>query len=418
MPTCFSALMCHAPIVIPEVAGSEAGRCVATTAAMRAVARRAVASRPDRIALVSPHSPRRRHGWGAWTGRHQGDLRQFRAPGLRVDLPDSPEVAQAVGAAPIGGEPLDHGAMVPLWFLWEAGWRGPTAILALPWDGQGGAAVGAAIAALPGRTAVIASGDMSHRLIPGAPSGFHPEAAEFDRAFVAALRAGRWAEALAAEPRALAAEDVIDSTTVALAAMPEARNAAVLSYEGPWGVGYTEAIFYEEDPPVSPEIDLPRLARQAIEAHLAGRPFAPPPGGPGPHGVFVTLTRDGDLRGCIGHIEPVYGRLYEEIAAVAPLSATEDPRFSPVSAQELARCAIEISVLEPPEPATEDQLDPRVWGVVVSDGRRRGVLLPDLEGVDTVAQQLAITRRKAGIRPETPVRIERFRVRKVAERLA
>lgn len=415
MPTCFSALMCHAPIVIPEVAGGDAPLCTATTTAMREVARRAVASRPDRLVLISPHSPRRRHGWGAWAGRHRGDLRQFRAPQLQIELPDSPEVAAAITAEPVGGTPLDHGAMVPLHFLWQAGWRGPTAILALPWDGEGGEAVGRALAALPGRTAVIASGDMSHRLKPGAPSGYHPRAAEFDRNFVAGLRAMRWDEALAAEPRELAAEDVVASTRVALAATDGPRNAAVLSYEGPWGVGYTEAIFYEEEPVVSQNLSLPRLARQAIEAHLAGRPFVPPLGGPGPAGVFVTLHRDGELRGCIGHIEPVYRRLYEEIASVAPLSATEDPRFPPVSAAELGRFDIEVSVLEPPEPATEEQLDPRTWGVVLSSGRRRGILLPDLDGVDTVAQQLSITRRKAGIRPDEPVRIERFRVRKEAE---
>jgi hypothetical protein len=406
MSTCFSALMCHAPIVVPAVGGDEIAHCQRTTRAMREVASRAVASRPDRLVLVSPHAPRLKGAWGAYRGPHRGSLADFRAPQVRVELPDAPEVAEAVGAEAILTRPLDHGAMVPLSFLWEAGWRGPTAILALPWEGGGGQAVGAAIAGLPGRTAMIASGDMSHRLQPGAPSGYHPRAAAFDRAFVAGLRAGRWAEALAAEPRALAAEDVVDSTRVAMAAVPGPNNAEVLSYEGPWGVGYTEAVFWDEDPP------LYAIARAAVTAWAAGQDYTPPPGGPPSAGVFVTLRQDEDLRGCIGHLEPTCAGLREEVATVAVASASNDPRFRPVRAEELPDLRFEISVLEPPEPVPgPEALDPRVWGVVVSSGGRRGVLLPDIDGIDTVDQQVAIARKKAGIRPSEAVELERFRVR-------
>lgn len=410
MPTCFSALMCHAPIVVPAVAGDEAARCSSTTRAMREVAARAVASRPDRLVLISPHSPRREGAWGAWTGRHRGSLAEFRAPEVTVDLPDAPEVAEALGALPVQGRPLDHGAVVPLAFLWEAGWRGPTAILALPWEPADVARAGRAVAALPGRSAVIGSGDMSHRLKPGAPSGYHPRARDFDLAFAAALEAGRWEDALAAEPRELAAEDVIDSAAFAMAAAGSATNAELLSYEGPWGVGYSEAIFYDEAPP------LYAIARQAIRARQQGRSWSPPAGGPPSAGVFVTLYERGELRGCIGHIEPVHARLWEEVADVAVSSAFSDPRFRPLADDELPRCEIEVSVLRPPEPVdSEAALDPRRYGVVLSAGRRRGVLLPDLEGVDTVADQLAITRRKAGIGSHEPVRIERFEVWKEAQ---
>lgn len=407
MPTSFAALMCHAPIVLPAVAGDEATRCRATTRAMREVATRAVASQPDRLVLISPHSPRRHGAWGAWTGRHRGSLADFRAPHVQVELPDAPEVKEQVGAAPIPARPLDHGAMVPLAFLWQAGWRGPTAILALPWEGEGAEAVGRSLSGLPGRTAVIASGDMSHRLTPGAPAGYHPQARAFDAAFVSALRAERWAEALAAEPRELAAEDVVDSTSVAMAAAGAPLNAEVLSYEGPWGVGYTEAILYDPEPP------LYAVARAAIAARLDGRGYSPPAGGPASSGVFVTLHRRGELRGCIGHMEPEYGRLYEEVAEVAVLSALRDPRFPALRPEEAPDLEIEVSVLEPSEPIPDPSaLDPKVYGIVVSAGGRRGVLLPDIEGVDTVADQIAITRRKAGIRAGEAIRIERFRVRK------
>lgn len=415
MPVAFAGLMCHAPIVHPKVAGAEARRCVATTRAMREVAARALAARPDRLVLVSPHSPRLAGGFAAWGGRHQGDLADFRAPEVAIDLPDAPEVAVALHLPllPSRGAWLDHGAVVPLAFLWEAGWRGPTAILALP--GRVGAdseALGRALAGLPGRTAVIASGDMSHRLQPGAPAGYDPLAATFDAAFVAALQAGDWPGALHAQPRARAAEDVIDSTAVAMAAAGHPENAEVLAYEGPWGVGYTEAILADPNPP------LYAVARRALRDQLSGRSRPAPAGGPPSQGVFVSLRRRGELRGCMGHVEPRHARLYEEVEDVARLAARRDPRFPPVDADELEDLDIEVSVLEPPEPAWGPlDLDPAVYGVIMTsvDHPGRGaLLLPGLDGVHTVEEQLAIVRRKAGIAPGEGVTLERFTVRKEA----
>lgn len=404
----FAALMCHAPIVVPEVGGPDARQCTRTTRAMREIAARALAAAPDRIVLVSPHSPRRRNEWSAWTGRHVGDLAAFRAPQVRVELPDAPEVALTLGLPAIRAtEPLDHGAMVPLAFLWAAGWRGPTAILALPWQEPDAAAMGARLAALPGRTAVVASGDMSHRLLPGAPAGHHPRAREFDRAFVDGLERADWAAAIHAPWRDEAAEDVVESTAFAMGAVGRPRNPEVLSYEGPFGVGYTEAVLAEERPP------LYAIARQAIRARLRGEPYAPPADDRPAAGVFVTLRKDGDLRGCVGSVVPQSGSLSEETARMAPEAAFGDDRFPPVEAEELPDLHLEVSVLEPPEPVEDPStLDPAVYGVIMTSGWRRALLLPEIEGLDTVEQQLQAVRRKAGIRPDAPVRLERFRVRK------
>ncbi len=412
MATSFAGLMCHAPIVIPAVAGPDARRCRATTRAMHEVARRAVRGNPDRLVLISPHSPRVAGRFAAWSGpRHRGDLADFRTPQVQVDLPDAPEVAEALDLPTIPSRGwLDHGAMVPLSFLWDAGWRGPTAILALPGRSTPDCeALGRALAGLPGRTAVVASGDMSHRLIPGAPAGYHPEAAAFDRAFVAALEADDWPAAVSAQPRALAAEDVVDSTRVAMAAAGGPLHAEVLSYEGPWGVGYTEAILHDPAPPSY------AIARRAIADLVHGRPARVPADGPPSQGVFVSLHRGGKLRGCIGHIEPRHGRLWTELVEVARAAASQDPRFSPLTADELDGLEIEVSLLEPPQDvAGPDDLDPRRYGVVVRNGRRTGLLLPDLDGIDTVEEQLAIARRKAGIGRNEPVKLQRFTVRKEA----
>ena len=410
--------MCHAPIVLPEVGGGDARSCRATTRAMREVAERLVASAPDRLVLLSPHAPRSRSGWGAVAGPYKGDLHRFRAPQVRVDLPVDTEALAALGLLEVSSEEgfgADHGAMVPLAFLTAAGWQGPTVVLALPWgDDPDITELVAAIAALPGRTAVLASGDMSHRLMPGAPAGYRAVARDFDAAFVAALRAKDWERIQ--QPGALphrgeAAEDVVVSTRVALAAAESPENAEVLSYEGPWGVGYTEAIFQDPTPP------LYAVARQALAAAVRGEVYVAPVGGLGPRGVFVTLHGpEGELRGCIGHIEPTRDRLYEEVAAVAPLAGLEDPRFAPVTEGELAGLSVEVSVLSPPEPIPDlVGHDPKRHGLIVSAGGRAGLLLPDLDGVDTAEQQLEICKGKGRIPAWATVQLERFSVEKIAE---
>ena len=143
-----------------------------------------------------------------------------------------------------------------------------------------------------------------------------------------------------------------------------------------------------------------QIARDAITAWAEGRPCAPPllPAALERHQpVFVSLhDAGGQLRGCIGNLRATCPTLAEEIASTAVLAASRDPRFPPVAAAELPSLAIEVSVLGAPEPVSDlSTLDPKRWGVVVRRGERRGVLLPDLDGVDTVELQLSIARRKA-----------------------
>jgi AmmeMemoRadiSam system protein A len=131
-------------------------------------------------------------------------------------------------------------------------------------------------------------------------------------------------------------------------------------------------------------------------------------------GVFVTL-RDGSgqLRGCVGHVEPLFGTLSEEIAACAAAAATQDTRFPRVSPKELPSLRVEVSLLSKPELVTDIRtLDPQRYGVVVSSGRARGVLLPGVEGVDTVEEQLRIAAAKGQLPSSRSWVIERFDVQK------
>jgi AmmeMemoRadiSam system protein A len=158
-----------------------------------------------------------------------------------------------------------------------------------------------------------------------------------------------------------------------------------------------------------------RLARQSLEYYLRTGKVLPvpeplPPELAGRAGAFVSIKKHGNLRGCIGTIGPTRANLAEEIIYNALAAGLEDPRFPPVTAEELPELRYSVDVLSEPEPATLADLDPKVYGVIVSRGRRRGLLLPDLEGIDTVEEQVAIARQKGGIGPDEPYRLERFKV--------
>jgi AmmeMemoRadiSam system protein A len=132
-------------------------------------------------------------------------------------------------------------------------------------------------------------------------------------------------------------------------------------------------------------------------------------------GVFVSIKKRGELRGCIGTFMPTRTNVAEEIVANAISSATQDPRFMPVETSELVDLEYSVDILTEPEPVqSTDQLDPRKYGVIVECGYRRGLLLPDLAGVDKVEEQIEICRAKAGISAGEPIRLYRFRVERFA----
>ena len=160
-----------------------------------------------------------------------------------------------------------------------------------------------------------------------------------------------------------------------------------------------------------PLIAVAREALLALPHRLAPAPLPSP--WDAPRGVFVTLRQAGKLRGCIGHLAPTEATLAQEVAACAVRAATEDPRFPPVEPYEVDELDLEVSVLAPPEPTTLEGLDPRRYGVIVTSGHRRAVLLPDLDGVDTVAEQLRICRAKGGIPADAPLTLQRFTVDKI-----
>lgn len=164
---------------------------------------------------------------------------------------------------------------------------------------------------------------------------------------------------------------------------------------------------------------LVQLAKESIEAYVRSKKTISPPHDLTPEmaqqaGTFVSLhTKDGALRGCIGTFQPTRDNVAEEVIHNAISAATRDPRFAPVSTDELEDLDISVDVLTEPEPVKSvAQLDAKRYGVIVQSGWRKGLLLPDLEGVDTPEYQIEICRRKAGIGPKEPVKLFRFEVKR------
>jgi MEMO1 family protein len=177
-------------------------------------------------------------------------------------------------------------------------------------------------------------------------------------------------------------------------------------------VGYAGILFkgVKESPQV-------KLARETVESYIARGEIPHPKNIPaemrGKAGVFVSLHKSDELRGCIGTIEPVEDNIAQEIIKNAISAATGDPRFFPVIADELPELQYSVDVLTEPEPiSSEKDLDPKRYGAIVESGWRRGLLLPDLEGVDTIEKQIEICRMKAGISPKEPVKLYRFEVKR------
>jgi len=160
------------------------------------------------------------------------------------------------------------------------------------------------------------------------------------------------------------------------------------------------------------------LAKETVETYVKKREVLSPPTTPTPEmkeraGTFVSIHKLGSLRGCIGTFEPQEGNVAAEIITNAISSATRDPRFSPIKPEELKDLDYSVDVLTSPEPVKDaSQLDPKKYGVIVESGGRRGLLLPDLEGVDTVDYQITVCRQKAGIGRDEPVNLYRFEVKR------
>ena len=450
----FSGIAPHPPIMVPEVGREAISEVRGSIEAMAELTRRIIRSGAETVVIISPHAPLSPDAFVAYHAKQlRGDFANFRAPATTVEFPLDEELLAAITATAaaknyevpaLADYDLDHGTAVPLYFLDRNGWQGRVVALGYSFLGNEdhlkfGECVRSAAESIGRSVAFIASGDLSHRLKPEAPAGYNPSAHFFDEQVVDAFQRNTPSHIVNIDQdlRRAAGECGYRSMLVALGLAQNLPAACeVLHYEAPFGVGYLVAQLtnvkkggvkevHSEivSDPTTVEEDLPALARRAVETFVrTGKQISVPQNAAEILGVraacFVSIkTRQGELRGCIGTIEPLKETLGEELVANAISAATRDPRFAPVAESELPNLKYSVDILSAPEPATFADLDPAVYGVIVEDesGLFRGLLLPDIDGVNTAQQQVDIASRKAGIPPGTPLKFSRFRVDRFRE---
>ena len=448
----------HPPLIIPDVGRGQEKKIQATIDAYHRAAEKLASWKPETVVVLSPHTVMYADYFHISPGKGaKGSFGNFRAPQVKIEAEYDTEFvrvlcqeaeAREVPAGTLGERDwyLDHGTMIPLWFLNQY-YRDYQVVRiglsGLPFSRH--YMLGLCIqktAELCGRkTAVIGSGDLSHRLKEDGPYGFRKEGPEYDKRIMEVMGKARFDRLFDfSEEFCEKAAECGHRSFVILAGTLDRREveAEELSHEGTFGVGYgictyevketgpkrdflrqyEERVKEEAKSRREEEDAYVRLARQTVEAWVGSRKRTAVPRGlpeemyQNRAGVFVSLKEEGKLRGCIGTIGPVQGSIAEEIVENAISASTKDPRFHPVEPEELEKLVYSVDVLgEPEEISSIKELDVKRYGVIVTRGRKRGLLLPNLEGVDTVEEQIAIAKRKAGIREEEEdVRLERFEV--------
>ncbi|HEY6333257.1 MAG TPA: class III extradiol dioxygenase subunit B-like domain-containing protein [Blastocatellia bacterium] len=261
----FAGIAPHPPLLVPEVGGDRIQAVRRSREGFQEFARRMVATSPESVVLISPHSPSDRQYFLARSEPElHGDFGDFGARAVRLSFNNDLELLAAIRQAASEEKlelrtlhndvPLDHGALVPLYYLAAEGWRGPVVVLSFTSQSNGqhlafGRSIRLAAERIGRRTALVASGDLSHRLIVGGPYEFEPTAHCFDEQIVDAVAAGDANGILGIDPnlRYRAGECGYRSMVIALGATEgDIKSPSVLSYEGPFGVGYMVAVLSEE----------------------------------------------------------------------------------------------------------------------------------------------------------------------------
>ena len=447
----------HPPMIVPQVGRGSEEQIRKTIAAYEQVAEDIAALRPETILISSPHAVMYSDYFHISPGKGaRGSFSRFGARNVSFDETYDTELVHVLEILaeerdfPAGtlGErekELDHGTMVPLYFIRQKyqdfrlvriGLSG----LALTEHYRLGQMIREAVQLTGRRAAYVASGDLSHKLQSYGPYGFAEEGPRYDERIMDVCGRAAFGELFDFDESFCekAAECGHRSFVIMAGAFDRTEvEAKALSHEDVTGVGYGICEFFPKEE--APERDFldqylakeaakaaarkesedpyVRLARASLESYICDhRRIDVPADLPEEMlkkraGVFVSIHEHQRLRGCIGTIAPVTGSIAEEILRNAISASTEDPRFEPIRKEELDFLEINVDVLGEPEPISGlEELDVKRYGVIVSRGRRRGLLLPDLDGVDTPEQQVAIARRKAGIDPDEDVDLERFEV--------
>ncbi len=453
-------LMPHPPIVIPEVGRGQEFKVNTTLQSLHQLGKDIADKAPDTIILITPHGTMFEDAVAlAYEERMTGNLGSFGASEISMDLPINKLLTNKIFELAVEEDlpiimathdllaqynaslHLDHGALVPLYFVNKYYTTyNLVHITYAPVDDMElyklGILIQKAVTHLDQNAICIASGDLSHTLKEEGPYEYSPYGERFDKEFLQHLAEGDALGLLTMDEELICqAGECGRRSILLLLGLFEGKHFSgeLLSYEGTLGVGYGVMRFHmgsaadsvlakledkknevymkksdQKDPYV-------KLARESLTTYLTtGQEvttlpdYIPEEMKNLRRGVFVSLKKRGELRGCIGTILPTTGCVAHEIIRNAIEAGIYDPRFYEVKKEELLDIDFSVDVLTEPVPALREELDPKEYGIIVRSSEKTGLLLPDLEGIDTVEQQVTIALQKAGIDSQENYSIEKF----------
>lgn len=472
--------MPHAPIFLPTVGKGEELKVHNTLEALELISKEIAQDKPETIVIISPHGPRFSDALSIYNQKkYRGDLMLFGDYDHTFEYEKDQAFIEALVQLSIEGQglfyplddkllkefdyprELDHGVLVPMYFVGKA-YREFKLVCLSSGDFssddliKAGNIIRLTAEKLNRNICIIASGDLSHSLSDQGPYRYHDSGPYVDGQIIKALKDNHWEDLVTIPQETLEESNVcgLESLLILLGAYENYNyQSSVLSYEGPFGVGYGVARF-EEDGPThicrsdlakkiirkrilekrSEMSDLALYGLKVLEARLKDplpirirlsengyyigedftkasqetlRRLQKPV-----KNIFASIKKDGSLRGCIGSISSEDEEaLYQRIAYFVWQAAQNDPRFEPVTLEEFDRLTVSIDLISDYEQVSNaSELDPKTYGVLVTNGHESGLLLPDLSGVDTSVEQLRIASQKAGFSVEEILKIYRFTV--------
>lgn len=454
MPIIKTYMVPHPPLIIPEIGRGGENQIKKTTESYETVAKEISELKPDTIIISSPHTIMYGDYFHITNATSvSGDFSNFNASNISFEEEQDIELIEEIENVskkynfPAGrtkDTKLDHGTMIPLYFIRKYYKEGKIIVLGpsgLPLidNYMMGIIIKEAVNNLNKKVVFIASGDLSHKLQSYGPYGYAPEGVEYDKRIMEVCSNTNFNELLNFEESFLdkAAECGHRSFTIMSGTLDGLNvKAKYLSHEDITGVGYGIITFtpqdkndnrhfldnyfnkLEEKLEVTKQNEDPyvKFARLTIEEYISTGNTIEIPSNTQEEllnnkaGVFVSIHKFGSLRGCIGTIIPTTNCIAQEIIRNAISASTKDPRFPKIEKEELDYLEINVDVLGEAEDIDSiDKLNVKEYGVIVTSGMKRGLLLPDLDGVDTVEQQVSIAKKKAGIKDE-PYTLQRFKV--------
>lgn len=455
MPIIKTYMVPHPPLIIPEIGKGGEIEIKKTTESYEIVAKEISEIKPDTIIISSPHTIM----YGDYfhitnANKVSGDFSNFNASNISFEEEQDIELIEEIENIsnkynfPAGRTKdieLDHGTMIPLYFIRKYYKEGKIIVLGpsgLPLidNYMMGIIIKEAVNNLNKKVVYIASGDLSHKLQTYGPYGFSEEGVEYDKRIMEVCSNTNFNELLNFEESFLdkASECGHRSFTI-MAGTLDGLNvkSKYLSHEDITGVGYGIITFTPQDKndnrcfldnyfneledklnkQKQNEDPYVQLARLTIEEYITnGNVLETPSNTPkellnNKAGVFVSIHKFGSLRGCIGTIIPTTKCIAQEIITNAISASTKDPRFLKIEKEELDYLEINVDVLGTPEDIDNiDKLNVKEYGVIVTSGYKRGLLLPDLDGIDTVSDQISIAMKKGNISKDEPYTLQRFTV--------